>query len=54
MTEDDLKKILLRLNLDRLPQNKEAYYDALKRVVAEVKRQEHWKPASKIGALLGD
>ncbi len=54
MTDDDLRRILLRLNLDRMPQSKEAYYEALKRVVAEAKRQEQWKPATKIGALLGD
>lgn len=52
MTDDELKRVLLRLNLDRMPQTKEAYYEALKRVVAEVKRQEQWK--TKIGALLGD
>ena len=52
MTDDELKRVLLRLNLDRMPQTKEAYYQALKRVVAEVKRQEQWK--TKIGALLGD
>ena len=52
MTDDELKRVLLRLNLDRMPQTKQAYYEALKRVVAEIKRQEQWK--TKIGALLGD
>lgn len=54
MTDQELRQMLLRLDLDKMPKTKVEYYQTLKRVIAESKKQDTWKAPSQIGSLIGD